>query len=245
MYAKQCLLACESGDASSLRDGIKAAQQSTGPAGLFATLSETSSDGRTLLQIAARRGHSECVNVLLAFGVQTNAVCVRDGKTALHCACEFGDHAMTIIESLLDERANPNAQDETGDTPLHILLSNVAAARHRVLLEQVLGRTTHPEIDISEEEQEELMGLAPQTDVTHRFEDIVEKMRERGADLTIQNNAAQMATDVCDDGVVLGRLARRYRLDTRGAKVQSGWKLTFGLNSTTVMPPSAGGGTLL
>jgi cytohesin len=72
--------------------------------------------GISPLQIASQKGHAGVVKVLLAKGVDVDAVDDRRA-TALHCAAAFG--RTEVVEELLANKAKVNVVDEDGSAPLH------------------------------------------------------------------------------------------------------------------------------
>jgi hypothetical protein len=57
---------------------------------------------------------------LIEHGANVNAVSIPGGETPLHRACYSGNVTnLDFVELLLEEGANPNAQDHLGMTPLH------------------------------------------------------------------------------------------------------------------------------
>mmetsp|Transcript_113450 Transcript_113450/g.315916 ORF Transcript_113450/g.315916 Transcript_113450/m.315916 type:complete len:941 (-) Transcript_113450:23-2845(-) len=84
-------------------------------------------DGRTVLHIAASRGHAECVQVLLLAGADVSAI-TRAGFNALHFACQQGH--LDVVCILHAVGCEMSTQTDEGDLPLHL-----AAARghHRVV----------------------------------------------------------------------------------------------------------------
>jgi ankyrin repeat protein len=75
--------------------------------------------------VAARSGDMAALKAAMAGGGGTEAQERMSQRTALHFAAEGGN--MEVIKVLLDAKANPNAQDRTGKTPV-----TVAAERGKV-----------------------------------------------------------------------------------------------------------------
>lgn len=84
------------------------------------------------LHHACAHGHAACVQLLLAHGAQVDALtedsygCDNQGKTPLHVACEGAEsigRSVADIEEcirlLVNHGGNVNAQDLSGETPLH------------------------------------------------------------------------------------------------------------------------------
>lgn len=72
--------------------------------------------GSTLLHLAAGRGHTSVVRLLLDNGADPNATDSAGGKP-LHAAATGG--YPEVVELLLDHKADINATNEDGRTPLH------------------------------------------------------------------------------------------------------------------------------
>jgi ankyrin repeat protein len=68
--------------------------------------------------LAARSGDAAAMKSALAAGGGTEAQERMSQRTALHFAAENGN--MEVVRMLLDAKANPNAQDRTGKTPVTI-----------------------------------------------------------------------------------------------------------------------------
>jgi uncharacterized protein len=81
-------------------------------------------NGLTLLGYAAHFGHPSCVEVLLRFGADVNAISHSKidyipSNTALHAAIA-GERNLDVIRLLLENGANPNLFDSNGHTSLHV-----------------------------------------------------------------------------------------------------------------------------
>ena len=76
-------------------------------------------DGRSIFHAAATSGRPEVLEMLLEFYPSSKIFDVPDHSnlTPLHLASIRGSKSM--VRSLLENGANPNASDETGRTPLH------------------------------------------------------------------------------------------------------------------------------
>eukprot|EP00446_Apocalathium_sp_SHHI-4_P049625 CAMPEP_0177395418 /NCGR_PEP_ID=MMETSP0368-20130122/56138_1 /TAXON_ID=447022 ORGANISM="Scrippsiella hangoei-like, Strain SHHI-4" /NCGR_SAMPLE_ID=MMETSP0368 /ASSEMBLY_ACC=CAM_ASM_000363 /LENGTH=319 /DNA_ID=CAMNT_0018861995 /DNA_START=136 /DNA_END=1096 /DNA_ORIENTATION=- len=67
------------------------------------------------LHEAVGKGHAECVRLLLEAGAKVDASCLLRG-TSLHVACRKARDEVVVL--LLERRADPNALNEQGQTPL-------------------------------------------------------------------------------------------------------------------------------
>jgi len=85
------------------------------------TLEEEPKKNITPLQWAARRGHTEVVEVLLDNKVNVHAY-TNDGVTALHLAA--GNGHTKVVKLLLANKADVNASTNDGITSLHISAGN-------------------------------------------------------------------------------------------------------------------------
>ena len=96
--------------------------------------------GRHPLYIAARKGHADCVRLLLQHGANPDALneaesYAREGgdETALHTAAQKG-HA-ECVRVLLEHGASPNARNRDEDTPLMLAVTEGKVDAVRALLE--------------------------------------------------------------------------------------------------------------
>lgn len=70
----------------------------------------------TPLHVAASRGHTEVLRLLLRRGAKPDSA--PGGRTALHEACTAGHPA--CVHVLLVAGADPNTPDQDGKLPLHL-----------------------------------------------------------------------------------------------------------------------------
>ena len=87
-------------------------------------------EGRTVLQFAAKRGHSDVVITLLNGGADTEAIDAK-GRTALHYAA--GNGSENVVEMLLSV-VNGNivsTQDANGKTALDFVARGVRAGEKK------------------------------------------------------------------------------------------------------------------
>lgn len=75
------------------------------------------SSGYCPLHYAAREGHADIVQLLLAAGADPNAATRAGRATPLHRAAYTGSAA--VVRLLLSGGADPTARDSDGQTPLH------------------------------------------------------------------------------------------------------------------------------
>ncbi|XP_041061431.1 ankyrin repeat domain-containing protein 24-like [Carcharodon carcharias] len=73
-------------------------------------------EGRSAYHLAAMRGHMDCLEVILAHGVELTAL-DGSGLNALHLAAKFGNHQ--CVKRLLQEKCPVNAVDSYGRIALH------------------------------------------------------------------------------------------------------------------------------
>ena len=87
-----------------------------------ADLKETVYRGMTCLHVAAGKGHTEVVKVLLEEGADVNVLAAFDRETPLHCAAQGG--CVEMIKLLLNRGANVNARDAFDESVLHYAARN-------------------------------------------------------------------------------------------------------------------------
>lgn len=98
-------------------------------------LNDFSSDGFTLLGLAAYFGHSDAIRLLLENGADPNVTANNPMRVApLHSACAASSYE--IAELLIKAGANVNAKQMRGVTPLHSAAHNGQARLARLLIER-------------------------------------------------------------------------------------------------------------
>ncbi|PSC77021.1 Ankyrin repeat domain-containing 39 [Micractinium conductrix] len=110
-FAKSAAAAAQSGDFFRLKSLITrnpAAVHDDGYGG---------SSGYTPVIYAARQGHVDCVELLLACGAAPDAATAAGGATALQRAAYMGH--LRVVQLLLDAGATAALQDGDGQTALH------------------------------------------------------------------------------------------------------------------------------
>lgn len=87
---------------------------------------EIPTDNEEALHLALRKNDSSFIETLLALQVNVNWPDYETGLTPLHVAgsCNKSESYLKIVEILLNNGANVNAQDSAGNTPLHYLAKN-------------------------------------------------------------------------------------------------------------------------
>ncbi|CAK9098923.1 Ankyrin-3 (ANK-3) (Ankyrin-G) [Durusdinium trenchii] len=104
-----------------------------------ADLGAKDSDGNTALLVALKRGHGNCVILLLRaiasefWGIKPDDVVTQFGETALHLACQKG--YLDLVQTLLDVGADPGRSTICGDSPLHLAALEGHAEVVKLLLE--------------------------------------------------------------------------------------------------------------
>ena len=83
--------------------------------GVDVNISKEGDEGCTALFIAAREGHKDVVDALIAAKAEVNKADTIHGETPLYAACCFGHTA--IARMLLEGGANPNLSNREGRSP--------------------------------------------------------------------------------------------------------------------------------
>ena len=109
------LSAAETGDMGLLKDLLDFGKYGD----LIADVNTKGLDDYTALHTAASEGHAEVVDYLLNRGGAFVDPLTVSLRTPLHIACTRAN--LEIIKMLCNAKANINAQDKDGDTPLHML----------------------------------------------------------------------------------------------------------------------------
>ncbi|XP_036423490.1 transient receptor potential cation channel, subfamily N, member 1 [Colossoma macropomum] len=99
---------------------------------LQTAINKHAKNGRSPLLLAAERGHTAVVRVLLENSARVD-VFDEEGKAALHLAAEQGHD--DIADILLSHKAFVNAKTKLGLTPLHLSAQNGSARLVRLLVE--------------------------------------------------------------------------------------------------------------
>lgn len=148
------------------------------------TLANTeNSEGLTPLGYAAHFGQVECVQVLLDFGADINAVSHSKisyipSNTALHAAIA-GERSMEVIKLLLRNNAQTNLLDSDGCTSLH------SAAFHTDNVEMIRLLIEHSaDIHAKDEGGKSALAIA----VKQGNHSVAEFLREKGAVLSESHN---------------------------------------------------------
>lgn len=133
---------------------------------------------------AAHYGKVEKVADLLKGGANPDHK-DKQGRTALHYACELGN--IKIVELLLNNQppAGINIQDSVLETPLHI----ASAEGHGKVVAELLKRRANTDIQNS-------FGATPLHRATYRgHEQVVQQLKDSGASQTIKDHEGKLASD--------------------------------------------------
>jgi hypothetical protein len=126
----------------------------------FITRMATSPHRGDLLVYAAYRGDLGTVQGLISHGVPVNATDRANRRTALHGSAAKGD---TQTVGYLTSRANVNAVDRFGDSPLELAVSNHQDATAKFLAElggkRIQGSAAQREKAIHDQVQEQIDGF--------------------------------------------------------------------------------------
>lgn len=103
------------------------------------------SRGWTALHLAAEKGCTSSIEVLLTEGKAQIDSKDEDGNTPLHLACISKEASISTVEILLKYKANPNLKNNKLETPLHSLrtLIDTGMATDTVLLEEKIKLLEH------------------------------------------------------------------------------------------------------
>ncbi|QIW94960.1 hypothetical protein AMS68_000478 [Peltaster fructicola] len=185
---------------------------------------EVDSDHGYALQLAARDGHVEVVEVLVAFGADISKQVVDSAElnfthgTALQAACDY-EHT-TVVETLLKHGADPNR----GKTAFTYPIISATHRNHYKILDLLLAA---PNIDVNvhggDEKTTPLINAA-----TYMSTATVALLLEKGAAIDAKNAAgdtalimaAHMGKDDCVELLCNSGADVTYRSPARGLPIQ-------------------------
>ena len=130
-------------------------------------------DGATPLYVAAKNGHSEVVQHLLAKGGIDVNEADNDGVTPLYAAAQEG-HSEVVKHLLAKEDIDVNKADNDGDTPLYIAAQN----GHLDVVKYLLAKE---DIDVNKADYELATPLYAAAYNGHL--NVIERLVENGADV--------------------------------------------------------------
>ncbi|NWU28647.1 ASB10 protein, partial [Dyaphorophyia castanea] len=132
----------------------------------------------TPLHITARRGHTECLRLLLLRGAAVDFA--PGGSTALHEACAAASPA--CVRLLLGSGADPEAVSDRGYRPLHLCKSSDSIECVRQLLQHGASANSR-----TEEENDTPLHVASR----HGLAEHVQLLLHHGAELEVKNKEGQ------------------------------------------------------
>ncbi|CAL4082462.1 unnamed protein product [Meganyctiphanes norvegica] len=112
---------------------------------------------------------------ILAANPEVRGVVTEDHDTLLHLAAQ--KNLRNVVELLLDEGADIDAQNNDSETPLHLTIKNYAHNSFRVLIERGAN------LNIQNKDHLSALHLA----IERRYKDMVEVLLMKGADLNIKS----------------------------------------------------------
>lgn len=141
--------------------------------------------GKTALHLAAEKGHTEVVKVLL----DAYAVIDRpdyEGLTALHLAARRGNNK--VLELLLEAKAYSNGRESNGRTPLHLAVQCEKAQT----VETLLRRATGLDVDA----QDQLGGTPLHYAADQGYEAIAQMLLDADAKIALEDGSRKTALDI-------------------------------------------------
>ncbi len=169
-------------------------------------IDETDKNGRTALMLVCEKGVPEKVAELLEKGADPNIQDKR-GKTALMFACKS---IPKKVELLLNNGASPNIQDNYGKTALYYLMDDDYYGDHDREIFDLLMNQKNIDVNLASKTGTTALMLACKlTLVDHYY---IEKLIEKGADVSIKNNKEQDAISFVRENYdpVLKELLRKH-----------------------------------
>ncbi|XP_069683045.1 transient receptor potential channel pyrexia-like [Periplaneta americana] len=139
IYNKSLLLACERGDYVKLQQLLSDYED--------VNLSPCDRYGNTLVHVASKLGHEECLRILLERNA-SHQVQNSNLSTPLHLAAKFNKE--TCARMLLEDGANACVRDDSGNSPLHYAAASGSPVIVELLLKEISSNpfyNTEMEID--------------------------------------------------------------------------------------------------
>ncbi len=158
------------------------------------------------LEFACKEKDARFVALLLARDydfTQAN----KDGDSALHWACHYGD--VEIIDMVLASGADPNTPGHRGDCPLNKLFNNRGLAEDEEL--EVLDKMLEAGLNVQYRNQSDNTLLWPTA--VHSKLRVAEKLLELGIDINHRNKNGTTVAFACDYGGPKGEAALRFFLE--------------------------------